>query len=99
MADLVIAADGLHSIAVETILGQPNPPQLQELYDGCLRFLIPTEYIEADPAARWWNENSDGQLRVYTNGTAGTRLVSYPCRKYSSPGPVGGCQKRRPALC
>ncbi|OIW35674.1 FAD/NAD(P)-binding domain-containing protein [Coniochaeta ligniaria NRRL 30616] len=78
--DVVIAADGLHSIAVETVLGHANPPQPQELYNGCLRFLIPAADIEADPAARWWNEGSDGQLRVFMNGKAGTRLVSYPCR-------------------
>jgi salicylate hydroxylase len=80
-SDVVIAADGLHSIAVETILGHANPPQPQKLYNGCLRFLIPTADIEADPEARWWNENANGQLRVYMNGRTGNRLVSYPCRK------------------
>lgn len=78
--DVVIAADGLHSIAVETILGHANPPQPQELYNDCLRFLIPRATIEADPDARWWNENSDGQVRVFMNGRTGNRLIGYPCR-------------------
>ncbi|KAB5530379.1 hypothetical protein GE09DRAFT_1252548, partial [Coniochaeta sp. 2T2.1] len=79
--DVVIAADGIHSIAVGTVLGRAaNPPQPQELYNGCMRFLIPASVIEADPDARWWNESSDGQLRVFMNGRKGTRLVSYPCR-------------------
>lgn len=79
-ADVVIAADGIHSIAVETILGHPNPPQPQKLYNGCLRFLIPRDELEADPDSRWWNEGSGGQMRVYMNGRTGNRFVSYPCR-------------------
>jgi salicylate hydroxylase len=93
--DVVIAADGLHSIAVETVLGHANPPQPQELYNACLRFLIPAAEIEADPAARWWNEDSDGQLRVYMNGKAGTRLVSYPCRKSVALACCTVCSLRR----
>jgi salicylate hydroxylase len=84
-ADAVIAADGIHSIAVETILGHPNPPRPQELYNGCLRFLIPRAEIEADPESRWWNEGSGGQMRVYMNGPTGNRFVSYPCRKCVLP--------------
>jgi salicylate hydroxylase len=85
--DVVIAADGIHSIAVETILGQPNPPRPQELYNGCLRFLIPRADMEADPESRWWNEGSGGQMRVYMNGRTGNRLVSYPCRECVLPWP------------
>lgn len=94
--DIVIAADGLHSIAAETVVGRLNPPQPQELYNGCLRFLIPTADLEADPAARWWNEGSDGQLRVFMNGKAGTRLISYPCRKYGLLHSLLGAPKPRP---
>ncbi|KAK3324880.1 hypothetical protein B0H66DRAFT_615055 [Apodospora peruviana] len=81
-ADLVIAADGIHSAGVEVVLGQPNPPQPQELYNGCFRFLVPAADLDADPETSSWNKDGErnGKMNIYMNGKAGNRFVGYPCR-------------------
>ncbi|KAM7212858.1 salicylate hydroxylase [Rhypophila decipiens] len=83
-ADLVIAADGIHSIAVEAALGHTNPPQPQDLYNGCFRFLIPAADLDSDPETRWWNKDGErnGKMSIYMNGKTGNRCVSYPCRNH-----------------
>ncbi|KAK0741311.1 salicylate hydroxylase [Schizothecium vesticola] len=80
--DVVVAADGVHSIGIETILGRKNEPQPQELYNGCYRFLIPAADLDSDPETAFWNENGsgNGKMRIYMNGKTGNRFVSYPCR-------------------
>jgi salicylate hydroxylase len=78
-SDIVIAADGVHSIGVEAILGKPSPLLTQETYNFCYRFLIPTENIAADPATRFWTEEGDGRIKMLV--TNAKRLVCYPCRK------------------
>lgn len=78
-ADLVIAADGVHSKAVETVIGYPNPALPTEKYNFCYRFLIPTAEIAADPETASWTEGDDGRIKVIV--TEGRRLVWYPCRK------------------
>ncbi|KFY62264.1 hypothetical protein V497_02473 [Pseudogymnoascus sp. VKM F-4516 (FW-969)] len=77
-ADLVIAADGVHSKAVETVIGYPNPALPTEKYNFCYRFLIPTAEIAADPETASWTEGDDGRIKVIV--TEGRRLVWYPCR-------------------
>ena len=79
--DMVIAADGIHSIAVGHVLGHENPAQPQKLYNGCFRFLISAHEIEDDTATAWWLASSDGVMRMFVNGKDGNRLVTYPCRK------------------
>ncbi|KAL0466021.1 hypothetical protein QR685DRAFT_575644 [Neurospora intermedia] len=81
-ADLVVAADGVHSIAVETIFGHANKPEPQSLYNGCYRFLIPAADLDADEETAWWNKNgeSEGLMRIYTASKFGNRFISYPCR-------------------
>ncbi|KAK0609583.1 hypothetical protein B0T17DRAFT_546610 [Bombardia bombarda] len=83
--DVVVAADGIHSIGVEAVLGQPNPPQPQELYNGCFRFLITAADLEADPETSWWNKDGErnGRMSIYMNGKTGNRFVSYPCRDHT----------------
>ena len=83
MGDVVVAADGIHSIGVEAVLGQANPPQPQELYNGCFRFLLPAADLDADPETSWWNQDNhrQGKMSIYMNGKTGNRFVSYPCRK------------------
>ncbi|KAK3954780.1 hypothetical protein QBC32DRAFT_368362 [Pseudoneurospora amorphoporcata] len=80
--DLVIAADGVHSIAVEAILGYAHKPEPQAFYNGCYRFLIPAAELDADEETAWWNKNGEkeGLLRIYTASKLGNRFVSYPCR-------------------
>ncbi|KAK1997909.1 salicylate hydroxylase [Colletotrichum falcatum] len=76
--DVVVAADGVHSIGVESVLGHSNPAAPQGHYNFCFRFLIPAADIEADPATRFWNEGGDGRMSFLVGDMK--RLVSYPCR-------------------
>ncbi|KAH8805538.1 salicylate hydroxylase [Xylogone sp. PMI_703] len=78
--DLVIAADGVHSIAVETILGAPNPayPTGQIAY----RFLIPTSKLLEDPLTAQLVDN-EGTMKFFIDpGDFSRRLVWYPCRNH-----------------
>ncbi len=77
--DLVIAADGVHSGAVEAILGAPNPALPTTAYNFAYRFLIPSKNITSDPETVQFTENDDGRMKFYI-GTD-KRLVWYPCRK------------------
>ncbi|ORY71376.1 salicylate hydroxylase [Pseudomassariella vexata] len=76
--DFIIAADGIHSTAVNTILGCDHPPQPQDNYNYCFRFLIPASDIEEDPVTRWWNRNDDGRFKAFVDQNK--RIASYPCR-------------------
>ncbi|KAH8664662.1 FAD binding domain-containing protein [Xylariales sp. PMI_506] len=78
--DLVIGADGLHSIACETVIGRRNPPIQPKHYNYCYRFLIPVEAFEEDPETRWYNEDRDGVTRLFTHNATSRRIVSYTCR-------------------
>ncbi|KFY34839.1 hypothetical protein V494_06418 [Pseudogymnoascus sp. VKM F-4513 (FW-928)] len=76
--DLVVAADGVHSKAVEAVIGHHNPALPTEKYNFCYRFLIPTAELAADPETASWTEGDDGKLKLIV--TEGRRLVWYPCR-------------------
>ncbi|KAK8062336.1 FAD dependent oxidoreductase [Apiospora hydei] len=65
--DLVIAADGIHTIAVKT-----------KDYNFCYRFLIPAAAIRSDPATRDWLDADDGRMKFFVGHDK--RLISYPCR-------------------
>ncbi|OHW89735.1 FAD binding domain-containing protein [Colletotrichum incanum] len=79
-ADLVVGADGIHSIAGKTVLGYENPPVPPNHYNSCYRFLIPAEVLENDPETKFWNENVDGLVRLFQDDKNDRRLISYPCR-------------------
>ncbi|KAL0940404.1 salicylate hydroxylase [Colletotrichum truncatum] len=81
IGDVVIAADGVHTIGVEAILGYSNPAVPQGHYNFCFRFLIPAADIEADPVTKFWTEDDDGRMKFLVGDRK--RLVSYPCRKRS----------------
>ncbi|GJD03447.1 FAD binding domain-containing protein [Colletotrichum higginsianum] len=81
-ADLVVAADGIHSIACETVLGEKNPPVPPVHYNSCYRFLIPSEVLEEDPETKFWTEDADGLLRILPENKTSRRVISYPCRRY-----------------
>ncbi|KAH8200869.1 hypothetical protein TruAng_004955 [Truncatella angustata] len=67
-SDVVIGADGIHSTAVEAILGRVNEPvPSKDLYNFCYRFLISAADIEKDPETRFWNLNDDGQMKFFSN--------------------------------
>ncbi|KAK1762549.1 FAD/NAD(P)-binding domain-containing protein [Phialemonium atrogriseum] len=78
--DVVIAADGVNSIAVEAVLGKPNPAQPQEFYNCCYRFLIPASALESDPDTAFFSEDRHGKMRIFVDTANWRRLVCYPCR-------------------
>ncbi|ORY58182.1 salicylate hydroxylase [Pseudomassariella vexata] len=78
-ADVVIGADGIHTTAIEAVLGRSNPPvPSKDMYNFCYRFLIPAADIEQDSQTRFWNEDDDGRMKFFVGDMK--RLVSYPCR-------------------
>ncbi|KAG8156688.1 hypothetical protein KVR01_013479 [Diaporthe batatas] len=78
--DVVIIADGIHSLGVEVMTGKSNPLEpSRNAYNFCYRFLISTNDIENDPETRFWNEGDDGRMKLFVGNMK--RLVSYPCRK------------------
>ncbi|KAF6824040.1 salicylate hydroxylase [Colletotrichum musicola] len=80
-ADLVIGADGVHSIASETVIGRKNPPSPASHYNCCYRFLIPKEVLEEDSETKFFNVDSNDLIRLYPDNEKSRRLVSYPCRR------------------
>lgn len=80
--DIVIAADGVHSLASDVILGRKNFPVPPVHSNSCYRFLIPAAALEEDPDTRFWVEDCNGWARLVPHGPTKRRIVSYPCRKY-----------------
>ncbi|KAK9445243.1 Aromatic-ring hydroxylase-like protein [Metarhizium brunneum] len=78
--DLVIAADGVHSIAPEAILGRKVVPVDPVNANCCYRFLIPLETLEADPETKFFTEGHEGYCRLFADDKSLRRLVVYPCR-------------------
>lgn len=84
-ADLIVAADGVHSGAAELILGHPNLPMPVKTFNWSYRFLIPVSVVEADPETRFFTEE-DGTAdvcRIWADEDARCRMISYRCRKYA----------------
>ncbi|OLN96868.1 3-hydroxybenzoate 6-hydroxylase 3 [Colletotrichum chlorophyti] len=90
-ADLIVGADGIHSIACETVIGRKNPPVPSSPYNCCYQFLILAEVLEEDPETRFWNENADGLARLFSHTETSKRLVSYPCRNNTTHNIFGIC--------
>jgi salicylate hydroxylase len=81
-ADLVIAADGVHTgadRAVAAIIGEPNRAWLTRNYNFAYRFLIPTADITADPDTVQFTEDDEGYMKFVLGENK--RLVWYPCRE------------------
>ncbi|KFY29470.1 hypothetical protein V491_00018 [Pseudogymnoascus sp. VKM F-3775] len=74
-ADMVLGADGVHSVLRRIITGQDNQPQSSG--GSAFRFLVPVSQVKADPRTAWILERS-GELQLW-EGT-NRRLVIYPCR-------------------
>lgn len=55
--DLIIGADGIHSVAVQTVLGRSVPAESSGT--ACFRFLIPTEDVLNDPETAPFMDNGD----------------------------------------
>lgn len=83
-ADLIIAADGLHSFMRSAVLKQKSNPSPTGL--SAFRFLIPTDKMESDDALRellkWKVQSST--IRADTTDTVNERhLVWYSCQGYN----------------
>ncbi|KAF5572670.1 FAD binding domain-containing protein, partial [Fusarium pseudocircinatum] len=82
-ADLVIGADGIHSLASRVVTGRANPPIPSNHSNHCFRFLISADTLEQDPETRFWNQDCDGWTRLFSHDETRRRLVTYPCREFS----------------
>jgi salicylate hydroxylase len=82
--DLVVGADGIHSISAVTVLGSSNPPQPAQHSNCCYRFLIPRVEVENDPETSFFTKSLVGMqgLRIWPDPENARRLVYYPCREY-----------------
>jgi salicylate hydroxylase len=80
-ADLIIGADGIHSVAVKHIIGYDNPAIPKGL--SCFRFLLPSEELIDDPETAALMEDHEGKARYYVvaQGNDTKRIVWYPCRE------------------
>lgn len=79
--DVVIGADGVHSIASEAVLGIKNHPVAPVHSNCCYRFLIPAATLEEDAETKFWNKDRDGWTRLFPHDSTKRRLVTYPCRE------------------
>lgn len=76
-ADLIIAADGVHSSAVKHVLdGQIVKPG--DTGWACMRWLVPREEFLSDPETAHMIQDSTTRYFTGADGAAG--LVWYPCR-------------------
>lgn len=81
-ADLIVAADGVHSTAVKHVLGD-EVVQAGDTGWACMRWLVPREDLLADPETAHMIQDSSTRYFTAAGGAAG--LVWYPCRKFVSP--------------
>jgi salicylate hydroxylase len=82
VADLVIAADGIRSVAVQIVNEDTKPPEVASHYNCCYRFLIPRADLAADPELSWFNEGNESLgVRIWPDLTGRRRLVEYSCRE------------------
>lgn len=78
-ADLIIAADGVHTTAVGHVLNE-DKLQVAETGWSCMRWLVPTEEILSDLETADLVKDSVQRFFMPSSGSGG--LVWYPCRKY-----------------
>lgn len=78
-ADLVVAADGVHSAAVKHVLGD-GVIEAGDTGWACMRWLVPRDEFLADPETAHMIQDSSTRYFTAAGGAAG--LVWYPCRKY-----------------
>lgn len=76
-ADLIVAADGVHSIAVKHVLGD-EVVQAGDTGWACMRWLVPREDFLSDPETAYMIQNDSTRYFTAAGGAAG--LVWYSCR-------------------
>jgi salicylate hydroxylase len=79
-ADLIIAADGVHTTAINQVIGRTVPAV--STGSAAFRFLIPSDVLREDSEIAPLLE--DGALRVLVAEDR-RRLVWYPCAEYDIP--------------
>lgn len=77
-ADLIVAADGVHSKAVGHVLGDKET-QASNTGWSCMRWLVPTEEFLSDPETSTMIK--DSMQRFFMGAPGGGALVWYPCRE------------------
>ena len=83
-ADLVVAADGVHSVLREAVVGREGKAP-EASGHSAFRFLIDTEAMRADKQmAAMLEKKGDGTaILIEQKGTVGERqIIRYPCREY-----------------
>ncbi|KAK6067543.1 FAD binding domain-containing protein [Seiridium cupressi] len=79
--DIVVAADGIHSIAVETVTGSANPPLPAHSLNRCYRFLLKRSDIDPkSEASLFLRDGFEKSCRVFSDLSKPRRMVYYPCR-------------------
>ncbi|EMR90947.1 putative salicylate hydroxylase protein [Botrytis cinerea BcDW1] len=79
-ADLIVGADGVHSSAVEKIVGYKNPAIPTGI--SCFRTLIPVQELRDDPECAVFMEKMEGKLRMFAwPKHKHQKVVWYPCRE------------------
>jgi len=78
-ADLVVAADGVHSTAVKHVLHDGGVVQAGDTGWACMRWLVPTDDLLSDSETAHMIQDSATRYFTAAGGAAG--LVWYPCRK------------------
>ena len=77
-ADLIVAADGVHSNAVKHVLGD-EVVHAGDTGWACMRWLVQREDFLSDPETAHMIQDSSTRYFTAAEGAAG--LVWYPCRK------------------
>jgi salicylate hydroxylase len=77
-ADLIVAADGVHSQATRHV-GHDNFAAPTGM--SAFRFLIPSDTLREDPETASFLEDDEGRFKIFT-GSGDRRLVWHACRKY-----------------
>ncbi|KAG8532389.1 uncharacterized protein KY384_002874 [Bacidia gigantensis] len=62
-ADIIIAADGVHSRAVSKVIGHENPAAPTGF--SAFRFLIPTEELLANEKTKHFLDGKEGQFKIF----------------------------------
>jgi salicylate hydroxylase len=76
-ADLIVAADGVHSTAVNYVLDESV--RAKDTGWAVMRWLVPTEDLLSDPQTAHMVENNSARLYIVRTGK--TNMMWYPCRK------------------
>ncbi|KAK0640531.1 FAD-dependent monooxygenase azaH [Lasiodiplodia hormozganensis] len=80
-ADLIIGADGLHSVSIKEVIGEPPVINTGQ---NCFRFLVPTEKVLNNPRTRSFITRAGvNTLDAIFDNDAKLKCMIYPCRQGS----------------